>query len=129
MQVMNPNQIKAVPQLPGPKCYAHFIKVVADRQSAWGLYADGWALASTDEGDPVFPLWPAQEYAELTATNDWASYCPREIDIEDIFDGLLPSLLERGTLLGIFPTPTDKSVLPDITTFENDLRRELAKFF
>jgi hypothetical protein len=126
---MDARQIEAVLQLPGPKRYAHFIKVVADRQSAWGLYADGWALASTDEGDRVFPLWPAQEYAKLASTNDWTGYCPREIDIGDLFNGLLPSLLEHKTLLGIFPTPTDKGVVPDIATFEKDLRRELTKFF
>lgn len=125
---MNPKQIEAVLKLPAPKRYDHFIKVVADRQHAWGLFADGWALAATTEGEPVFPLWPAREYAELAAVGNWAGYQPREIDMKDLLDRLLPSLGEQGTLLGVFPTTDDKGVLPGTATFESDLRSELARF-
>jgi hypothetical protein len=125
---MNPKQIEAVLKLPGSERYDHFIKVVADRQLAWGLYSDGWALAATSEGAPVFPLWPAKEYAELSAVGDWTGYSPREMDMDDFLEGLLPSLGERKTILGIFPTPDDKSLLLETATFESDLRVELAKF-
>jgi hypothetical protein len=125
---MNPKQIEAVLKLPAPKRYDHFIKVVADRQLAWGLYAEGWALATTSAGTLVFPLWPAKEYAELSAVGNWSGYSPRGIDMEYLFEGLLPSLGERKTILGIFPTPEDKGVLPETATFESDLRNELAKF-
>jgi hypothetical protein len=125
---MNPKQIEAVLKLSAPKRYDHFIKVVADRQQAWSLFADGWALASTTEGKLVFPLWPEREYAEIAAVDDWAGYQPREIDMEDILVGLLPSLCERETIIAVFPTPDDKGVLPEIATFEADLRNELAKF-
>jgi hypothetical protein len=125
---MNLKQIEAVLKLPAPKRYDHFIKVVADRQLAWGLYADGWALAATSAGTLVFPLWPAKEYAELSAVGNWFGYSPRGIDMEDLLEGLLPSLGEQETVLGIFPTPEDKGVLPETATFESDLRNELAKF-
>jgi hypothetical protein len=125
---MHPKQIEAVLKLPAPARYDHFIKVVADRQKAWGLFSDGWALAATSEGKPVFPLWPAREYAELAAVGDWTGYEPRDINIEELVDGLLPSLGERGTVLGVSPTPADKGVLPEISVFETDLRIELAKF-
>lgn len=108
--------------------YDHFIKVVADRQLAWGLFAEGWALAATDEGAPVFPVWPAEEYAALCAVGDWAEYTPKEIDVEDLLEGLLPSLNERKVVLGIFSTPANKGVIPEISIFEADLRNELAKF-
>lgn len=125
---MNPKQIEAVIKLPAPKRYDHCIKVVADRQVAWGLYSDGWALAGTSDGKAVFPIWPASEYATLCAVGDWAGYAPKEIDMEDLLDGLLPSLIERGTLLGVFYTPEDKGVIPDMSTFESDIRHELSKF-
>lgn len=127
-KIMNSKQVEAVLNLPAPKRYDHFIKVVADRQLAWGLFADGWALAATTEGKPIFPLWPAKEYAALCAVGDWAGYLPRDINMEDLLDGLLPSLSERGTELGIFPTSQDKGVLPEVAVFEADLRNELAKF-
>lgn len=125
---MNPKQIEAVLKLDAPSRYDHFIKVVADRQVAWGLFDDGWALAGTDDGTPVFPLWPAKEYAALCAVDDWSNYRPKEVEVEDILEGLLPSLEEKGTSLGVFPTPEDKGVLPEVETFEADLRNELAKF-
>jgi hypothetical protein len=125
---MNSKHIEAVLRLPGPRRYEHFIKVVADRGKAWGLYENGWALAANSEEAQVFPLWPAPEFAELVAIGEWSKYKPREIGIEDLLDRLLPSLRETGTLVGVFPTPSDKGVLPEIDVFENDLRNELSKF-
>jgi Protein of unknown function (DUF2750) len=125
---MNPKQFEAVIKLPAPQRYDHFIKVVADRQLAWGLYADGWALAGTDDGKAVFPLWPAKEYAALCAEGEWAGYTPKEIDMDDLMEGLLPSLRERETLLGVFYTPQDKGVMPEVSVFEADMKQELAKF-
>jgi hypothetical protein len=73
---LNPRGIEAVLALPGPKRYAHFIKVAADQDKVWGLFSDGWALAGTEDGKEVFPLWPAREYAELCASGLWADYEP-----------------------------------------------------
>jgi hypothetical protein len=120
-------QIEAIIVLQGPKRYEHFIKVAADQRRVWGLYSDGWALASTNDSQTVFPLWPAREYAALCAVGEWAGYATREIDLDDLFEHLLPSLKERNTLLGVFYTPTDKGVLPILEEFECDLRAELAK--
>ena len=120
-------QIEAVIALPGPRRYAHFVKVVADQRRAWGLYSDGWALAGTSEEIPVFPLWPAREYAALCAAGEWSQYEPREIDLDDLFERLLPSLKERKTSLGIFYTPSDKGVLPTIEQFEKDLHTEIER--
>lgn len=47
-------QMDAVLRLSGAARFEHFVKVVADRQEAWGLYDGGWALAATDDGTPVF---------------------------------------------------------------------------
>src|SRR3954464_14221334 len=100
---INPKQIEAVTNLPGPKRYDHFIKVAADQRSVWGLFSDGWALAGTNEGEEVFPLWQAREYAELCSKDLWAGFEPREIDLDDLFDDLIPSFKETGTLVGVFP--------------------------
>ena len=125
---MNPKQIEAVLKLTAPKRYDHFIKVVADREEAWGLYNDGWALAGADDGQQVFPLWPRSEYAEMCAVGDWSEYTAKEIELEVLLEGLLPSLKERGTILGVFYTPEDKGVLPELEVFEQDLRTELKRF-
>lgn len=113
--------------LPGPKRYSHFIKVAADQRFAWGLFLDGWALVGTNEGKQAFPLWPAKEYAERCASGIWAGYKPKEIDLNTLFENLIPKILESGTLLTILPTPADSGVIPDLKQFEADLRNELAK--
>ncbi len=120
-------QIEAVLSLPGPKRYEHFVKVAADQRQIWGLHNNGWALAGTIDDGPVFPVWPAREYASLCATGDWAGYEPREIDLEEFFHALLPSLQERGTQLGVFYTPNNKGVIPTLEQIENDLKEELAR--
>jgi hypothetical protein len=126
MQI-NGQKIRAVLALPAPKRYSHFIKVVADQRKGWGLFRDGWALAGTNEGKEVFPLWPAQEYASLCAIDGWAGHEARDIDLDTLFEILLPKLAQSGTLIGIFPTPDSKGITPDPKQLEDDLREELAK--
>lgn len=120
-------QIESILALPGQRRYEHFIKVAADQHRIWGLYNDGWALAGTVDENPVFPVWPASEYATLCAVEDWAGYKPKEIDLHDFFEALLPSLRDRKTLLGVFLTPNNKGVTPSLEQVENDLREELAR--
>lgn len=124
---ISPKQLEAVLALSGPKRYATFIKVAADQRCVWGLFSEGWALAATNEGSPAFPLWPASDYAASCASAAWSGYTPREIDLDTLFENLLPKLRETGTLVAIFPTPSDKGVMPDLRMLESDLRSELAK--
>lgn len=125
---LTPKQIEAVLALSGPDRYRHFIKVAADQRRVWGLHhRDGWALAATAANEPVFPVWPAREYAERCASSEWSGYEPREIELDEFLYGLLPTLRERRTLLGVFYTPHDKGVTPSLDRLEEDLRAELAR--
>jgi hypothetical protein len=120
-------EIASVLKLPAPKRYDYFIKKVADRRKAWGLYEQGWALVANADGSSAFPLWPAVEYADACRQGDWSNYQPREVDVDDLLGGLLPSLRERSTALCVFYTPGDHGILVDIDRFEADLRSELSK--
>jgi hypothetical protein len=120
-------QLEAIIALPGPKRYEHFVKVAADQRRIWGLYSAGWALAGTANDTPVFPVWPAREYALRCAAEAWSDYEPKEIDLDEVFDQLLPDLRKRGTQIGVFYTPNDNGVIPSLDQFENDLRSEVAK--
>lgn len=124
---INEKKLEAILALPGPKRYSHFIKVAADQRKVWGLWNDGWALASTDEGAQVFPMWPAEEYAQRCALESWATYEAREIDLDHLFDELLPDFAKSGVLVGIFPTPASRGVTPDLKQLESDLRQELSR--
>lgn len=121
-------QIEAIINLPAPKRYSHFIKKAVGWQKVWGLYDDGWALSETDDGQPVFPLWPEKEYAELCADGDWAGYSPEPIELDEVLESMIPMLRERNILPGVFFTSAGGSVNADVDRFEQDLRSELANY-
>jgi Protein of unknown function (DUF2750) len=125
---LNSKQILAVISLPSYERYEHFIKVIADWQQVWGLYRNGWALASTTDGTTVFPLWPAQEYAQLCAANEWAGYEARAISLNELTDELLPKLKKDGFLPGIFYTPSNKGITPSVDEFKSAIDAELANY-
>jgi hypothetical protein len=125
---LNPKHIEAVLALSGTQRFEHFIKVVADWQEVWGLYHDGWALAATDDLTPVFPLWPAKEYAQVCAAKAWAGYEPRPISLRDFTEVLLPKLKTEGVLPGVFFTPTNKGVTPTVDELTSALEAELQNY-
>ena len=125
---VSPKQFEAVLALPGIKRFEHFIKAVADWQEVWGLYHDGWALAAADDGTTVFPLWPAKEYAQVCAANEWTGYEPRSISLSDFTEALLPKLKLDGLLPGVFFTPTSKGVTPSVDELKSALEAELQKY-
>ncbi|MCE0484980.1 MAG: DUF2750 domain-containing protein [Methylacidiphilales bacterium] len=124
---INEKKLEAILRLPGADRYSHFIKVAADQRKVWGLWNDGWAMAATGEGDQVFPIWPADVYAEKCALEDWSQYQPREIDLDRLLDELLPDFARSGILVGVFPTPQNQGVTPDLKQFEADLKQELSR--
>ncbi|MGY4302880.1 hypothetical protein ACVIJ6_000123 [Bradyrhizobium sp. USDA 4369] len=125
---VSPKQMEAVLALPGIKRFEHFIKVIADWQEVWGLYQDGWALAAADDGTTVFPLWPAKEYAQVCAANEWTGYEPRSISLSDFTEVLLPKLKLDGVLPGVFFTPTSKGVTPSVDELKSALEAELQNY-
>lgn len=125
---VNPKQMEAVLALPGIKRFEHFIKVIADWQEVWGLYQGGWALAATNDGTTVFPLWPAREYAQVCAENEWKGYEPRSISLSEFTDVLLPKLKAEGALAGVFFTPSSKGLTPSIDELKIALEAELQNY-
>ena len=121
-------QLKAVLALSGVKRFEHFIKVIADWQVVWGLYQNGWALAAADDGTVVFPLWPAEQYAQACAANEWKGYEARPISLSDFVDVLLPKLKADGVLPGVFYTPTCKGVTPSVEDLKSALDAELENY-
>jgi hypothetical protein len=121
-------EIEAVLGLDGPARFDHFVKRVVDEERAWGLWNGGWALMAASEGEQVFPLWPAREYAEVCRVGDWSVYEPEEIPLQDLLDELLPKLKGSRVQPGVFPTPHGKGVTPTIDELEAALREELERY-
>ena len=125
---VNPKQMQAVLELPGIARVEYFIKSIADWQEVWGLYQDGWALAAADDGTTLFPLWPAKEYAQACALNEWVSYEPRSVSLSDFTEVLLPKLKRDGVLPGVFLTPTSKGTAPSVDEVMLALEAELRNY-
>ena len=121
-------QLSAVLELSGRQRLEYFVKVVADWQEVWGLYLDGWALAATDGGVPVFPLWPAKEYAQVCAEGEWKGYEPRSISLDDFMRVLLPRLRSDAVLPGVFFTPASRGVTPSVEELMLALEAELEQY-
>jgi hypothetical protein len=125
---VNAKQLSAVIALPGEARYKHFVKVIVDWQEVWGLYQNGWALAAADDGSTVFPLWPAKEYAQICAIEEWSGYGPKAFSLEDLLSELLPKLKSDGVLPGIFFVPGGKGVTPSVDQLSQDLEEELQNY-
>lgn len=126
---ISPQELAAVSALPGPERYAYFVKRVTDAECAWGLFADGWALAGDGEGGRVFPLWPARAYAEACATDSWAGYAPREVPLDELLEELLPRLEQDGVRPGVFFTPAGQGVTPPPERLREDLLAHRAEWY
>ena len=125
---VTPKQMEAVLALSGVKRFEHFIKVIVDWREVWGLYQDGWALAEADDGIIVFPLWPAKEYAQVCAANEWSGYEPRSLNLSDFMEVLLPKLQLDDILPSVFFTPTSKGVTPSVGDLKLAIEAELQKY-
>lgn len=72
---------------------------IAANEEAWGLEdAKGWVVAKLADpipGGPAYalPLWPRQELAALEAAGPHEQ--PHAIDLEKLFEELLPDLVEQ----------------------------------
>lgn len=121
-------QIDAILKLSPPKRYSHFIKKAVGWKQVWALYDDGWAMSETAKGEPVFPLWPEREYAELCVSGTWSNYKPKPIELDEVLGSMIPMLKERGILPGVFFTMKDGSVDATIEQFESDLKKELSHY-
>ena len=125
---VNQKQIEAILKLPASKRYNHFIKKVVGWKQLWALYDDGWAMSESDDGKPIFPLWPEKEYADLCISGEWENYVSKPIELDEVLNSMIPMLRERCILPGIFFTMKDGSVNVSLEQLEEDLHSELSHY-
>jgi hypothetical protein len=103
--VVGDRELQAVSRTSAPVRYGYFIKRVADWQTAWGLWNEGWVLMGNAAGEEFFPLWPALEYARQCVDRPgWAGAIPKPIALKALFSELLPKLASREMKVAVFPT-------------------------
>jgi hypothetical protein len=126
-------ELEAVLKLDGEGRFSHFIKRVVDAEQAWGLWQDGWALMADSQGVTNFPLWPAEEYAKLCATGEWANFEPKALSLESLLDDAAPELGREDLRVAVFPVHSDsggpdQGVSISVEELCDALRAEMAKY-
>lgn len=83
--------------------YRLFLTQVHQSGQIWGLYSEeGWAVCPSIEYEEtdVFPFWSDKRYAAALCTEEWSSYEPRAITLEDFLAEWLPGMHEDDVLVG-----------------------------
>nr|WP_314547146.1 DUF2750 domain-containing protein [uncultured Massilia sp.] len=124
---LDAEQVKEVVRLPAQQRYEYFVERVAEGREVWGLYRNGWALATRDDGTLVFALWPEREFAQLCAEFEWEGYEPHAFGLDELVDELLPQLQEDGLVPGVFRTPGSKGIMPTPGLLKVDLQDALRR--
>lgn len=128
MRIVSNEEINNVLHLSGEKKYKYFLNFVCDSEKAWGLYNDGWALAADDNGQVVFPLWPAKLYAKMASADKWADYKPKSISLKNLVEKLAHNLDKDLLLFGVFYTPNNKGIVISPLELAEDICNELEKY-
>lgn len=84
--------------------YDIFIEDAIATGCVWGLEnEEGWALCSSNDNDDVdvMPLWSQPEYAKAHCIEEWSSYKPVPISLEEFLDDWLPGMHEDVILVGV----------------------------
>ena len=112
-----------------PKRVEYFVKRVADSEELWGLRdEDGWLALGDDEGNDLFPVWPAERYAAAYAAEQHAEERPERIPLEEWLDEYLPGFAEDGVQVAVFPIPSGQGVVLKPEELRAFLDDELAKY-
>ncbi|TYP73266.1 DUF2750 domain-containing protein [Paenibacillus methanolicus] len=124
---MNQKEFEAVIRLPANIRYEYFVKKVVDFEEIWGLYDDGWAMTSDDNGNLLLPFWPKKEFAEYCASEEWSNYNAHRISLEAFINDWLPGMQKDRHKPSIFWNRDDSAVM-EIHVLLNDLEQELENY-
>jgi hypothetical protein len=111
--------------------YKYFVRKVADSELIWGLVNNtgSWFVATSSEGETVYPLWPEREFAEAAATGDWSSAKSQSINIDEFIDSWLPGMQNKGEKVGVFWHPIDLiGIDVDPSELLIDLKEEIEQY-
>lgn len=125
---MHQKKIENLFKMSGKDRYQYFIRKVADFETVWGLFADGWAMTADDEGKKAIPFWPEKELSSMCATEEWENYIPKKIELDPFLSKWIPGMEKDGVLLAIFPTPEKKGVLTPPKELLSSLKEELEQY-
>ena len=109
--------------------YAYFIRKIVSERQVWGLYADGWAVSGTVDGQMALPLWPDAKYAQLCKNKLWAKHEVTAMSLKTFVEQLIPLMIEQKAIASVFLTPDWKSILITPERLLEDIKSYLYACF
>ncbi len=129
MRLVNDSQYAAVVALSGPDRYSHFVRHVADVEEVWSLRtAEGWVLASAENGRQLVPVWPHPRYAAACATGNWQGAEPAQIPLDRWLEAWTSGMQRDGRDVTVFPTPSGQGVVVPPQRLHDDLLKECSQY-
>jgi hypothetical protein len=108
-----------------------FIIECVESGIVWGLESDeGWATCPsvTDESIDVMPFFSSRIFAAELCCEEWETYEPRALDIEEFLDDWLPGLHEDVILVGMNWTSDMNGVEEQPLDLAEALEEEIDEF-
>ena len=128
MKITN-KEIEAVSQLEAFQRYEYFIKRVADSEKMYTLVDENGYFAIADiENSAVLSVWPAFEFAENNAVDEWGSYSVKEITIEEFEEDIIDIIEKNNWLINVFSIKGKSGFIVDLNEFAKDLSIEMQKY-
>lgn len=124
-------EFAAVVALPASKRYEHFVKRVADTDSAYILADDDHPVVLADERgeEPSqLPLWPHPRYADAYRA-EFGGADRERVDLDELLDELLPAMADDGVDVAVFPTPDGRGVVVPAGRLRDDLLAYLDDWY
>ncbi|MEW4455463.1 DUF2750 domain-containing protein [Bremerella sp. JC817] len=118
---MSSGKYAGMVDLSGPDRLQVFIRKVSETQELWGLYVDGWAEASDDNGKKGLVVWPDEQHARLCATDKWRQHAPKAIKLSSFNERWVDKLTRMRMKVAVFPTPFDGPVFVDAVALRAEL--------
>lgn len=126
---MNIKEIESVIKLEPIERYKYAMKKIADWEVFYTLLdEDGNYILSELDGNKLFPLWSAKEYAELCLINGWENYTIKEFNLDDLENEIIDFIADENCLINVFPVEDRTGFVVSLKEFSQDLGEELKNY-
>ncbi|WP_228455545.1 DUF2750 domain-containing protein [Chryseobacterium potabilaquae] len=109
--------------------YKYFIKKIADWEVFYTLIdKNGEYVLSELEGQKLFPVWSAEEFAKLCMISGWENTAIRKLDLDDLENEIIDFIADSNCLINIFPIYDKTGFVVTLKEFAKDLSEELKNY-
>jgi hypothetical protein len=122
---LSASELSNVFSQPAPDRYTFFLTEATLQDKVWTLKGvGGFVTFSDDEGRDCFPFWPAPEFAEALANDDWSDCEAEPLALAVFMDRWLTGMARDGRLVAVFPAPDGSCIAMDPLALLQDLEEE-----